>query len=55
VTVEAETSIPPTVTDPEERRAVVRNIFELMDRNPIPTMAPKKFTREELHERGTMN
>jgi len=51
LTVESETSIPPTVTDPEERKAVLREIFELMDQNPVPASAPRKFTREELHER----
>jgi len=51
LTVESETSIPPTVTDPEERKAVIREIFELMDQNPVPASAPRKFTREELHER----
>ena len=51
LTVESATSIPPTVTDPEERKAVMREILELMDKNPIPASAPKKFTRDELHER----
>lgn len=51
LTVESETSIPPTVTDPEERKAVVRKLFKLMDRTPISPTAPRKFTRDELHER----
>lgn len=51
LTVETDTSVPPTVTDPEERKAVLREIFELMDQNPIPPSAPRRFTREELHER----
>jgi hypothetical protein len=51
VTVESETSIPSTVTDPEERKAVLRRLFELMDRTVISPTAPRKFTRDELHER----
>jgi len=51
LTVETDTSVPPTVTVPEERKAVLREIFKLMDQNPIPPSAPRKFTREELHER----
>lgn len=46
-----ENLIPPSITDPEERRAVLARIRELMVKNPIPEGAPRKFTREELHER----
>ena len=41
---------PPTVTDPEERKAILRRVTERMMNNPIPASAPR-FTREELHER----
>ena len=51
LTVESETSISPTVTDPEERQAVLNEVIELMNQNPIPEKAQKKFTRDELHER----
>jgi hypothetical protein len=43
--------IPPKVTDPEERRKILQEVVELMKSNPIPESAPRKFTREELHER----
>lgn len=43
--------IEPTITDPEERRKVLEKLFQSMDENPIPPDAPRKFTREELHER----
>jgi predicted DNA-binding antitoxin AbrB/MazE fold protein len=42
--------IPPTVTDPEERAKILREIVQNMRENPIPADAPR-FTREELHER----
>jgi len=42
---------PPTITDPEERARIIKELFESMDRNPIPEGAPLKFTRDELHER----
>jgi predicted DNA-binding antitoxin AbrB/MazE fold protein len=42
--------IPPTVTDPEERKRILKRMVERMRANPIPANAPR-FTREELHER----
>lgn len=42
--------IPPTVTDPEERKRIMAELIQNMRDNPIPADAPR-FTREELHER----
>jgi predicted DNA-binding antitoxin AbrB/MazE fold protein len=42
--------IPPVVTDPEERKRILKRMVERMRANPIPANAPH-FTREELHER----
>jgi predicted DNA-binding antitoxin AbrB/MazE fold protein len=42
--------IPPTVTDPEKKRRILREVVEEMRKNPIPLNSPR-FTREELHER----
>ena len=42
--------IPPTVTDPEERKRIINRMIERMRANPIPANAPH-FTREELYER----
>jgi predicted DNA-binding antitoxin AbrB/MazE fold protein len=41
---------PPTVTDPEERKRILKELVQNMRDNPIPADAPR-FTREELHER----
>lgn len=43
-------TIPPSVTDPEERKRIINRMIERMRANPIPANAPH-FTREELHER----
>jgi predicted DNA-binding antitoxin AbrB/MazE fold protein len=43
--------IPPKVTDPEERKRILKEVVERMRANPIPADAPRRFTREELHER----
>lgn len=43
-------TIPPRVTDPEERKRILARMIERMLANPIPANAPR-FTREELHER----
>ena len=40
----------PSITDPEQRARVLRQITERMKRNPIPAEAPQ-FSRDELHER----
>jgi predicted DNA-binding antitoxin AbrB/MazE fold protein len=41
----------PTVTDPEDRRRLMEELIENMRNNPIPEGAPRRFSREELHER----
>jgi predicted DNA-binding antitoxin AbrB/MazE fold protein len=41
---------PPLVTDPKERARIRKELVARMQRNPIPTNAPR-FTRDELHER----
>jgi predicted DNA-binding antitoxin AbrB/MazE fold protein len=43
--------LPPTVTDPEERKRIMEELIQNMRSNPIPSDAPRRFTREELHER----
>lgn len=48
--VQPESSLPPAITDPEERARVIGEIVRSMQANPIPANAPR-FTREELHER----
>jgi predicted DNA-binding antitoxin AbrB/MazE fold protein len=42
--------LPPEVTDPEERAALLKKVVQSMQDNPFPADAPK-FTRDELHER----
>ncbi|MDQ3254783.1 MAG: DUF104 domain-containing protein [Acidobacteriota bacterium] len=37
--------------DSDDRAAILRRMVERMKANPIPTTAPLRFTREELHER----
>ena len=51
ITVRAPHLIPPTVTDPEERKRILKEMVERMRANPLPADAPRRFTREELHER----
>jgi hypothetical protein len=41
---------PPMITDPEERRRILKRVTQRMRDNPIPENAPR-FTRDELHER----
>lgn len=43
-------TIPPEITDPVERAAVLKEVVKRMKENPIPADAPR-FTRDELHER----
>jgi len=43
--------IPAKVTDPEERKRIMEELIQNMRSNPIPADAPRRFTREELHER----
>ncbi len=47
----AELSRPPLVSDPEERRRILKALVDRMAKNPISADAPK-LTREDLHERG---
>ena len=42
--------VPPSVTDPQQRAFILRQITERMKQNPIPAQAPR-FTRDALHER----
>ena len=42
---------PPTEKDPEERRRILQRVVERMKSNPISEGAPRRFTRDELHER----
>jgi hypothetical protein len=51
LTVHPPNVIPPRVTDPEERKRLLDQLVERMRANPIPADAPRRFTREELHER----
>jgi predicted DNA-binding antitoxin AbrB/MazE fold protein len=51
LTVHEPHTIPPTVTDPEERARLLKEVVESMRANPLPADAPRRFTREELHER----
>ncbi len=41
---------PPTVTDPEERKRLLHELLDDMQRHPWPMNAPR-LTRDELHER----
>jgi hypothetical protein len=43
--------LPPKVTDPEERKRILKELVENMVANPLPADAPRRLTREELHER----
>jgi predicted DNA-binding antitoxin AbrB/MazE fold protein len=43
-------TIPPQITDPEERAKALKELVLDMRENPIPENAPR-FTRDELHER----
>ncbi len=42
--------VPPLVSDPEERKRILKSVVDRMMQNPISPDAPK-FTRDELHER----
>ena len=50
ITVDRPGVLPPTITDPAERRRILQQVVERMMANPLPNNAPK-FTRDELHER----
>ena len=51
LTVHESNVAPPRVTDPEERKRIMEELIQNMRSNPIPPDAPRRFTREELHER----
>lgn len=42
---------PPAVADPEERRKILRQLTERWKQRSLPEEAPRRFTRDELHER----
>jgi len=50
LTIHEANTLPPKVTDPEERKRIMSELIQNMLDNPIPANAPR-FTREELHER----
>jgi predicted DNA-binding antitoxin AbrB/MazE fold protein len=50
LTIHEANTLPPKVTDPEERKRIMSEMIQNMLDNPIPADAPR-FTREELHER----
>ncbi len=50
LTIDDPYTIPPEITDPAERAAVLEEVVRSMRENPIPADAPR-FTRDELHER----
>lgn len=50
LTIHDSSTIPPEITDPAERKRILKQLVERMRANPIPADAPR-FTREELHER----
>ena len=41
----------PTITDPEERKKALAEFLERTSDRVIANDAPRKFSREELHER----
>lgn len=51
ITVHDPFTLQPTESDPEERRRILEGMVERMRANPIPKEAPRRFTRDELHER----
>ena len=48
--INAPYTVPPQITDPEERKRVLSEVVESMRNNLFPENAPR-FTREEIHER----
>jgi predicted DNA-binding antitoxin AbrB/MazE fold protein len=50
LTIDDPHTIPPQITDPDERKNALADLVSRMRENPIPENAPR-FTREELHER----
>ncbi|HXU08690.1 MAG TPA: antitoxin family protein [Blastocatellia bacterium] len=50
LTIDDPYTMPPEITDPAERAALLKEVVRSMRENPIPADAPR-FTRDELHER----
>ena len=50
LTIDDPFTIPPEITDPDQKTKAIDEIVRSMQSNPIPANAPR-FTREELHER----
>ncbi len=42
--------LPPTITDADERRRVLKELTATMRKQPIPRESPR-FSRDDLHER----
>ncbi len=42
--------VPPSITDPDERRRILRELTADMRQDPLPSDSPR-FSRDELHER----
>ena len=51
LTINAPHILPPEVEDPAERRRILEAMVVRMRANPLPADTPRRFTREELHER----
>lgn len=51
LTVESPSLVAAPISDPHEKRLRLAALVERMRANPIPRLAPAKFTRDELHER----
>ena len=50
ITVRSSALIAPKITDEKQKAAVLRQVVQSMQANPLPADAPH-FTRQELHER----
>jgi AF2212-like protein len=50
ITVEPANITPPLITDPEERKRLLKELVERMKATPLAPDAPK-LSRDELHER----
>ena len=51
LTINEPRTVPPKITDPQERKRIMEELVQNMRDNPAPADAPRRFTREELHER----
>ncbi|MBA3439184.1 MAG: hypothetical protein H0T92_04880 [Pyrinomonadaceae bacterium] len=50
ITIHDPYTLPPTITDPDERARLLREVAQNMNANSF-TGDPPRLTREELHER----